>query len=83
MAIRDAVFDVIASVAETDDLHARPNLDLFGARILDSLQTVELIVRLSDEFQVELSPAEFDRAAWATPELIAVDIERRIGSAAR
>jgi D-alanine--poly(phosphoribitol) ligase subunit 2 len=83
MTIRAAVLDVIASVAESDEVRARPDLDLFEARILDSLQTVELIVRLSDQFQFSLSPAEFDRVAWGTPARIVADIERRIASASR
>ena len=77
MTDRDRVFEIIAEVAERDDLRLTPNLDLFGTQTLDSLQTVELIVRLSDTFDLSISPAEFDRAAWATPERIAADVERR------
>jgi D-alanine--poly(phosphoribitol) ligase subunit 2 len=83
MTIRDAVYEILADVAETDDVRERPDLDLFGARVLDSLQTVDLLARLSDTFSLSLSPADFDRAAWATPELIAAEVERRIGGGAR
>ncbi len=80
MTLRDAVLDVIATVADSDEVRTRPDLDLFGARVLDSLQTVELIVRLSDQFGFPLSPAEFDRAAWATPNRIVTDVERRVAA---
>ncbi len=71
------MFEIIAEVTERDDLRLTPTLDLFETQTLDSLQTVELIVRLSETFDLAISPAEFDRAAWATPEQIAADVERR------
>jgi D-alanine--poly(phosphoribitol) ligase subunit 2 len=46
--------------------------------MLDSLQTVELIVRLSATLCIAISPAEFDREAWATPAAMVADIERRV-----
>jgi D-alanine--poly(phosphoribitol) ligase subunit 2 len=78
MSRRELVFDIIASVTEAEEVRDQPDIDLFASHTLDSLQTVELIVRLSDTFDLIISPAEFDRAAWATPELIARDVERRL-----
>jgi D-alanine--poly(phosphoribitol) ligase subunit 2 len=49
-------------------------------QILDSMKTVELIVALGREVGVEVSPAEFDREAWATPAKLVADIERRLAS---
>jgi acyl carrier protein len=34
----------------------------------------------SQEFGIEISPAEFEREHWATPRMIAADIESRIGT---
>ena len=46
--------------------------------VLDSMKTVDLIVAISAEFGVDISPAEFEREKWATPRLIIEDIETRI-----
>jgi D-alanine--poly(phosphoribitol) ligase subunit 2 len=44
------------------------------------MKTVDLIVAISEEFGVEISPAEFERERWATPRLIIADIESRLAS---
>ena len=43
------------------------------------MKTVELIVALGQEFDLEISPAEFEREAWATPSKLVADIEGRMG----
>jgi D-alanine--poly(phosphoribitol) ligase subunit 2 len=45
------------------------------------MKTVELIVALGREVGVEVSPAEFDRDAWATPRKLVEDVQRRLAAA--
>jgi D-alanine--poly(phosphoribitol) ligase subunit 2 len=46
--------------------------------LLDSLSTVELMLALSREFGLEISPAEFDRDEWSTPQRIVADVQARL-----
>jgi D-alanine--poly(phosphoribitol) ligase subunit 2 len=41
------------------------------------LRTVELLLLLSDRFNVDLSPAELDREQWATPRKLIDYLEQR------
>ncbi|MEI6871585.1 MAG: D-alanine--poly(phosphoribitol) ligase subunit DltC [Verrucomicrobiota bacterium] len=77
---KEKILQVLAEVAETQEVFTQPDLALYDLQILDSMKTVELIVALSREFGVEISPAEFEREAWATPALLVADLERRIAS---
>ena len=63
----DLILDVLAGVAETDEVRTNLELALYDLQILDSMKTVELIVALQREIGVDISPAEFEREAWATP----------------
>ena len=74
----DLILDVLASVAETEEVRTDPDLALYDLQILDSMKTVELIVALGREIGVEVSPAEFEREAWATPRQLVDDILRRL-----
>ena len=74
----DLILDVLASVAETEEVRTDPDLALYDLQILDSMKTVELIVALGREIGVEVSPAEFEREAWATPRKLVEDILRRL-----
>jgi len=78
--MKDQILAVLARVAETDEVLKQPDLALYDLQILDSMKTVELIVALGQEVGVEISPAEFEREAWATPSKLVADIEKRLAS---
>jgi D-alanine--poly(phosphoribitol) ligase subunit 2 len=80
MFMKDQILAVLARVAETEEVIKQPDLALYELQILDSMKTVELIVALGQEIGVEVSPAEFEREAWATPAKLVADIERRLAS---
>lgn len=79
-ATSDQVIDLLARVADTDEVRTNPDLALYDLQVLDSMKTVELIVALQQEMGVEISPAEFDRDAWATPAKMVADVQRRLAS---
>ena len=80
MSTFDRVIEVLKSVSETDEVQKNPDLPLYGLEILDSMKTVQLIVAFSHEFGIDISPAEFERERWATPRMMAADIESKIGT---
>ena len=79
MSVAESVLTILARTAETDEVLAQPDLDLFETGVLDSLRTVELMVALSEAFGVEISPAEFERDQWATPAHIVAFMTARVG----
>ncbi|GMV09633.1 MAG: D-alanine--poly(phosphoribitol) ligase subunit 2 [Gemmatimonadetes bacterium SCN 70-22] len=78
MDLGERVAEIIARVADTDIVIGDREVRLYDRGILDSIATVELLLELSREFGVELSPAEVDREEWATPNRIAQYLEQRI-----
>lgn len=80
-ASANQILDVLATVTETDEVRTQPDLALYDLQVLDSMKTVELIVALGREVGVEVSPAEFDRDAWATPRKLVEDVQRRLAAA--
>ena len=79
-ATNDQVIDVLARVADTEEVRNNPDLALYDLQILDSMKTVELIVAFQQELSVEISPAEFDRDAWATPAKMVADVQKRLAA---
>lgn len=76
------ILDVLARIAETDEVRTNPDLALFDLQVLDSMKTVELIVAFGSELGVEISPAEFEREAWATPAKLVEDVQHRLAATA-
>ena len=77
-SLSDKVLQVLASVAETDEVRVNLDLPLYDCHLLDSIKTVELIVMIEEEFGLRVSPAEFERESWKTPRKIIADIQRRL-----
>ena len=64
---------------EADEI--TPDLDLFEAGFLDSFGTLQLLVKLSEEFGVELDPGDIAREEVASVERIAGTISKKKGIA--
>lgn len=80
MSVAERTLTILTQVAETDELRNDPDIALYDLQILDSMKTVELIVAISQEFGIDISPAEFERTRWATPRKIIADLEAKIGA---
>jgi D-alanine--poly(phosphoribitol) ligase subunit 2 len=76
------LLNILAEIAGTDEVRVNLQLELFETQVLDSMRVVELIVRLDESFGISVSPADFDRTSWATPEKFLADVEARLGAAA-
>ena len=70
MSVTETILNELEKVTGTDQIRKDLNLDLFGEKVLDSFGTVELIVALSDAFNIEISPSQIDRELWGTPQKI-------------
>jgi D-alanine--poly(phosphoribitol) ligase subunit 2 len=78
MHLTQKILDALVDITGSDVVRHDLDVPLYDRQLIDSLGTVELIVRLGEEFQLEISPADLDRGAWATPRLLIADIEQRL-----
>jgi D-alanine--poly(phosphoribitol) ligase subunit 2 len=76
--LSEKVLQLLASVAETDEVRTNLDLPLYDYQVLDSIRTVELFVAIEENLGLKVSPAEFERESWATPRKIIADIQRRL-----
>jgi D-alanine--poly(phosphoribitol) ligase subunit 2 len=77
-SFHEKVLELVASVAETDEVCTNLDLPLYECQLLDSIKTVELMIGIEEEFGLKISPAEFERENWATPGKIIADLEGRM-----
>lgn len=75
---REKVLQVLSSVTEADEVRTNLELRLYESQVLDSIKTVELMIRVEEEFGLKISPAEFERETWGTPRRIIADLENRM-----
>ena len=77
MATPEKILSLLSEITETDEVRRNPDLALYDLQILDSMRTVELLLAVSRDLGIEISPADFDRDAWATPRKFVDDILSR------
>ncbi len=78
MSVSEIVLKELEKYTGTDQVRKDLNIDLFGDKLLDSLASVELVIALSEDFGLDLSPGEIEREMWATPQKIIDYFEERI-----
>lgn len=64
--IKNKVIEILADVTSTDEETVRSwdGQDLFQNGFLDSMGTVELLVQIQDELDINVPVSEFDRSQW-------------------
>ncbi|PTG92906.1 D-alanine--poly(phosphoribitol) ligase subunit 2 [Staphylococcus chromogenes] len=70
MEFREQVLNILEEVTEDSVVKEQPDVRLFDEGILDSMQTVQLILAIQNELDIEVSIMDFDREGWATPNKI-------------
>ncbi len=80
MPVTQQVLNVLQRVTGTDEVQRNPDLALYDLQILDSLATVELMLALSDEFGIDIAPAEVEREQWSSPARIVAYMEQRLAA---
>jgi D-alanine--poly(phosphoribitol) ligase subunit 2 len=78
MPVEETVLKELENITGTDEVRKNLDLDLFGEKVLDSLGTVELILALSEDFGIEVTPGQIDREQWATPRKIIDYFQERV-----
>lgn len=73
MEFREQVLDILAEVAEDDIVKEQPDIEVFEEGIIDSMQTVGLLLEIQNQLGIEVSVMDFGRDEWATPNKI-VDV---------
>jgi D-alanine--poly(phosphoribitol) ligase subunit 2 len=81
MSSPEQILNVLSEITETDEVRRNPDLPLYDLQILDSMRTVELLLAVARDLGIEISPAEFDRDAWATPGKFVADLLSRSAAA--
>ncbi len=74
----ELVLEELEHITGTDQVKKDLDLALFDESILNSLGTVERMVALSENFGIDILPAEIDRAMWSTPRKIVSYIDNKI-----
>lgn len=73
--MEETVFSILEEITGTDEVRANPDVNLFDEGLMDSLATVQLLVELEGQLDVDVPVSEFDRDQWSTPNKIIAQVK--------
>ncbi|NCP87008.1 MAG: D-alanine--poly(phosphoribitol) ligase subunit 2 [Anaerolineae bacterium CG_4_9_14_3_um_filter_57_17] len=74
----EIVLTELEKVTETDEVRRNLDLMLFDEKILDSFGSMELMVALSEQFGLEITPGQVEREQWTSPRKIIAYVQERL-----
>lgn len=75
--IKEQFLEILVDICEDSSVTENMDMDLLETGLLDSLDFAELLATIEEEFDVVLSPSEFQREDLNTPNKILEVIESR------
>lgn len=70
MDVEKTVVEILADLTGNDDIKNDMDMELFESGTLDSMATVQMLLELQGQLDIEVPVSEFDRQAWSTPNKI-------------
>ncbi len=77
--MEEQILTILEDITGTDEIRENRELDLFGEGLLDSLASVQLLVELDGQLDVQVPVSEFDREQWDTPNKIIAQVQELKG----
>lgn len=74
METKETVLDIL-SMLTGENLSEALDTDLFATAMLDSMDTVQLLLELQDQLGISVPVSEFDRNEWNTPAKIIAKVQ--------
>lgn len=77
--MKDRILDILAELCADDVVKEDLDIDLREEGLIDSLDYIELLAQIEEEFGLVLSPSELTREEMSTPRKILKTITDRYG----
>lgn len=77
--MKDRILDILAELCADDIVKEDLDIDLREEGLIDSLDYIELLAQIEEEFGLVLSPSELTREEMSTPRKILKTISDRYG----
>ena len=77
--MKERILDILAELCADDSIKENLDIDLREEGLIDSLDYIELLAQIEEEFGLVLSPSELTRGEMSTPRKILKTISDRYG----
>lgn len=76
--MKEKLLTMIEELCGDEIVKTDPDIDLLEEGLIDSLDYIELLLRIEEEFGLKMSPSELTREEMSTPNRIINVVEKRL-----
>lgn len=72
------ILDLIYEVCDDDIIYKKKDVNMFDTGLLESMDFIELLMNIEEEFDIEIAPEEIKKDEMATPNMLVAFISARV-----
>ena len=72
------ILDLIYEICDDKIIYEKKDVNLFDTGLLESMDFIELLMNIEEEFDIEIPPEDIKKDAMATPNKLVAFIQERI-----
>ena len=72
------ILDLIYEVCDDKVIYNKKDVNLFETGLLESMDFIELLMNIEEEFDIEIAPEEIKKDEMATPNMLVSFIQAKI-----
>lgn len=76
--MEEKVMEIIYNACDDKVIYKNKDMNLFETGLLDSMEFIELLITLEEEFDIEIEPAEISKDKMSTSNQLIKFIRRKI-----
>jgi D-alanine--poly(phosphoribitol) ligase subunit 2 len=72
------ILDLIYEVCDDDIIYKKKDVNMFDTGLLESMDFIELLMNIEEEFDIEIAPEDIKKDEMATPNMLVAFIQARL-----
>lgn len=72
------ILDLIYEVCDDDIIYKKKDVNMFDTGLLESMDFIELLMNIEEEFDIEIAPEDIKKDEMATPNMLVEFVQARL-----
>ncbi|KRM90274.1 D-alanine--poly(phosphoribitol) ligase subunit DltC [Liquorilactobacillus cacaonum] len=73
--MKEQIIEILQDLTGSEEVAKNLDVNLFDTGLLDSMATVQLLLELQSQCNIDVPVSEFERSEWETPNKIIAKVE--------
>ena len=76
--MEEKILDLIYEICDDKIIYTKKDVNMFETGLLESMDFIELLMSIEEEFDIEIAPEEIKKDKMATPNMLVAFIQSKL-----